>query len=128
MSLRSDALDKALSRRREITINVTGRTSGRDIAVLVWFVWEAPRMYLLPVSGSDTQWYKNILKNPSLRVKLGGAETELHGVPVTEPAEVASVVEKFRAKYGDGGISLYSRLDVAVVAQTPAPVGPTRSR
>jgi len=29
---------------------------------------------------------------------------------------VASVVEKFRAKYGDSGLKLYSKLDVAGLA------------
>jgi hypothetical protein len=33
---------------------------------LVWFVWDDGKLYLLPVKGSDTQWYKNVLKNPSI--------------------------------------------------------------
>ena|SRR5204863_1757795 len=34
-------------------------------------------LYLVPVQGSDTQWYKNVLKNPSIRIKAGGAEAEV---------------------------------------------------
>jgi deazaflavin-dependent oxidoreductase (nitroreductase family) len=108
-----------LSRAREVKITVTGRKSERAISILVWFVLDEKTLYLLPVHGSDTQWYKNVLKNQSMRIAAGGAEADLNVVPVTDAAQVSSVVEKFRAKYGDSGIKLYSKLDVAVIAPMP---------
>ena len=114
---RSDALETRLSRLSEITITVTGRKSGRAISIPVWFALEDRKLYLLPVSGSDTQWYKNVLKNPSIRIDAGGDNAELRVVPVTDPKQVSSVVEKFRAKYGAGDVKkYYSKLDVAVLA------------
>jgi deazaflavin-dependent oxidoreductase (nitroreductase family) len=113
-----DALKDRLSKSSEITITVTGRKSGRPVSIPVWFVSEDDKLYLVPVKGSDTQWYKNVLKNPSIRVKAGGAEAELKATPVTDPKQVTSVVEKFRTKYGAGDVKkYYSKLDVAVVAQ-----------
>jgi deazaflavin-dependent oxidoreductase (nitroreductase family) len=88
----NDALKDRLSRLNEITITVTGRKSGRTISIPVWFVLEDGKLYLLPVSGSDTQWYKNVLKNPSIRIDAGGDTAELRAVPVTDPKQVASVV------------------------------------
>jgi len=117
MPARKDALKDALSRRREISIRVTGRKSGRVLSIPVWFVLDAAMLSLLPVRGSDTQWYKNVLKNPSMRIKAGSAEADFNVVPVTDPKEVSSVIEKFRAKYGDDGVKLYSKLDVAVLAR-----------
>jgi hypothetical protein len=38
-------------------------------------------------------------------------------IPVTAPTQVSSIIEKFCARYRDDGVKLYSRLDVAVVAQ-----------
>ena len=112
-----DALKNRLSRLNEITITVTGRKSGRPISVPVWFVLEDGKLYLLPVSGSDTQWYKNALKNPTIRIDAGGAEVELKVVPVTDPKQVSSIVEKFRAKYGASDVKkYYSKFDVAVLA------------
>ena len=112
----NDALKKSLSRSREVTITVTGRKSGRTISIPVWFVLEDGKLYLLPVSGSDTQWYKNVLKNPSIRIDAGGDAAELRAVPVTDPKQVASVVEKFRAKYGPSDVKkYYSKFDVAVL-------------
>ena len=111
-----DSLANALSRANEIHISVTGRKSGRTISNPVWFVSDQDRLYLLPVKGSETQWYKNVLKDPSIRVKAGRVEAELKVTPITDAKSVASVVEKFRDKYGAGDVKkYYSKLDVAVV-------------
>ena len=118
MAKQNDALEGRLSRDREITITVTGRKSGRAISLPIWFVWADGKLYLLPVKGSDTQWYKNALKNPSIRIDAGDAQRELEVVAVTDAMQVKSVVEKFRGKYGTSGVNLYSKLDVAFIAQT----------
>jgi hypothetical protein len=99
---------------------VTGRKSGRTISNPVWFVLAADKLNLLPVKGSDTQWYKNVLKKPSIRISARGAEAEVKVVVVTEAAQVASVVEKFRAKYGASDVKkYYSKFDVAVTTHLP---------
>ena len=74
MPPRNEALKDRLSRYREIKISVIGRNSGRTISIPVWFVLDGEKLYLLPAYGSDTQWYKNALKNPSIRIDAGGAE------------------------------------------------------
>jgi deazaflavin-dependent oxidoreductase (nitroreductase family) len=113
-----DTLGDRLSRASEINITVTGRKSGRNIVLPIWFVWEGSTLYLLPVKGSDTQWYKNVLKKPSMRIEAGGAEAEIQAVPVTDATQVKSVVEKFRAKYGSGDVKkYYSKFDVAVIVR-----------
>ena len=118
MPARNDALERRLSRYREINITVTGRKSGRTISIPVWFVWEDDKLYLLPVQGSDTQWYKNVLNNPMIRIVAGDAEGEGKVVLITDSAEVSSVAEKFRAKYGTNDLKkYYSKFDVAVLAQ-----------
>ena len=115
---RNSALKESVSRSREISISVTGRKSGRAISIPVWFALEDNKLYLLPVQGSDTQWYKNVLKKPLIRVSARGAEAELKVVAVTDATQVSSVVEKFRAQYGVKDVKkYYSKLDVAVVAQ-----------
>jgi deazaflavin-dependent oxidoreductase (nitroreductase family) len=118
MPARSDSLKDRLSRSREINITVTGRKSGRAISIPVWFVWENHKLHLLPVMGSDTNWYRNVLKNPSMQIDAGGAKAEFKVVPITDAKQVSSVVEKFRAKYGASDVKkYYSKFDVAVLAQ-----------
>ena len=118
MPAEKDSLKDRLSRSREINITVTGRKSGRAISIPVWFVLEGEKLYLLPVSGSDTQWYKNMLKNPSIGIDARGAKAELKAVSITDAKQVSSAVEKFRAKYGPGDVKkYYSKFDVAVLAR-----------
>ena len=113
-----DDLRERLARYRQIKISVIGRKSGTTFSVPVWFVLEGDTLYLLPVQGSDTQWYKNVLKNPSLQIEAGGAEAEVQAVPAEDSTQVKSVVEKFRNKYGASDVKkYYSKLDVAVVAK-----------
>ncbi len=119
MPARKDDLMDRLSRSREINVTVSGRKSGRAITIPVWFVLEDEKLYLLPVSGSDTQWYKNVLSNPSIRIEAREAAGEFRAVPITDAKQVSSVVEKFRAKYGAGDVKkYYSKFDVAVLTQT----------
>ena len=111
-------LKDRLARRSEIEISVIGRKSGRWISNPVWFVLEADQLYLLPVKGSDTQWYKNVLKNPRIRISVDDVEGEFEATPVTDPKVVSSVVEKFRKKYGARDVAkYYSKFDVAVIVK-----------
>jgi deazaflavin-dependent oxidoreductase (nitroreductase family) len=112
------SLKDRLSRYRQIKLSVTGRKSGKTISMPVWFVLEEDNLYLLPVGGSDTQWYQNVLQNPSIRIDARGAEVELRAQPITESKMVKSVIEKFREKYGVGDVKkYYSKFDVAVVVE-----------
>src|SRR6266576_3928806 len=56
---------QALEGTDEVEITVIGRSSGRKITNPVWFVQEGDELYLLPVRGSDTDWYRNVLKAPT---------------------------------------------------------------
>ena len=117
MPAQLETLKQRLSEDDEITISVTGRKSGRTISNPVWFVVENETLYLLPVKGSDTEWYKNVLKNPAMQIQAGDARAQVKVTPVTDPKQVASVVEKFRAKHGPGNVKkYYSKFDVAVTA------------
>lgn len=120
MTKREVAFKERLSRSQEITVTVTGRKSGRAISNPIWFVFDNEQLYLLPVRGSDTQWYQNVLKNPSVRIEARNEQVSARAVPIIDKQQVSSVVEKFRAKYGAGDVrKYYSKFDVAVLAQMP---------
>src|ERR1700686_842058 len=124
---RDNDLKASLSRSSEITITVTGRKSGRTISIPVWFVLEGDNLYLLPVQGSDTQWYKNVLKNPSIRIDARDAEARVTAKPITGSAAVKSVIEKFREKYGAKDVKkYYSKFDVAVRVRLGGPTPAAR--
>jgi hypothetical protein len=111
-----EKLKTLLARDREIEISVTGRKSGKKISRPVWFVLDEEKLCLLPVRGSETQWYQNLLHNQWISLSTRSAEGEFNGTPITDSKRVSSVVEKFRQKYGAGDVKkYYSKLDVAVV-------------
>ena len=117
-STNKNTLRDRLSRYRQISLSVVGRTSGRAISRPVWFVLEGNTLYLLPVAGSDTQWYQNVLKNPSITISARGVKGIVSATPIKQQKSVNSVVNRFRKKYGTEDVrKYYSKFDVAVSAE-----------
>jgi deazaflavin-dependent oxidoreductase (nitroreductase family) len=106
---------RALQDTEEIELTVTGRTTGRKTSRPVWFVQEGDVLYLLPVKGSDSAWFRNVLENPTVTLSADGVEWTARATPITDSAKVREVVDKFRAKYGrDEVAKYYTKFDVAV--------------
>ena len=107
-------LHQRLNRAYEIRLTVKGRKSGRDISRPVWFVHEGNTVYLLPVQGSDTNWYKNLLVESILKISVnGGEEIPARGKPITDGNRVNDIFGKFESKYGKVK-QYYPKVDVAV--------------
>src|SRR5918992_677291 len=109
-------LHRGLNRASEIRLSVKGRKSGRDIPRPVWFVYEGNTLYLLPVQGSDTNWSKNLLVDPTLKISVsggGGVEIPARGKSITDSNRVNHIFGKFDSKYG-GVKRYYPKVDVAV--------------
>jgi hypothetical protein len=110
-------LHQRLNRASEIRLSVKGRKSGRDIPRPVLFVHEGNTLYLLPVQGSDTNWYKNLLVDSTLKISVngGGGEIPLRGKPIRDRNSVDDIVRKFKSKYGEEIVKkYYTKFDVAV--------------
>src|SRR5512146_3550031 len=106
---------QALDAARELKITVTGRKSGKNISIPVWFVRRQDRIYLLPVRGSDTQWYRNVLQTPVMTIKAEGTSVGVRAKPITNPRQVGDIANQFRKKYGAGDVKrYYSKFDVAL--------------
>jgi deazaflavin-dependent oxidoreductase (nitroreductase family) len=104
---------------REIELTTKDRKTGRNSSRPVWFVLEGERLYLLPVAGSDSKWYKNILTNPEVQIAAKARTIVMKAKPVQVSAKVVDIVQKFRLKYGAAEISkYYSKLDAAVEVST----------
>lgn len=120
-----DDFAKALKRRREISITVTGRRTGRAVTIPVWFISDESAIWLLPVSGSDTQWYRNLEKDRAIAIQAGDARRDLRARLLKEEQAVSTVIEQFREKYSPEEIKrYYTRLDVAVQVPLAEPAPP----
>lgn len=103
-----------LQHANEIEITVTGRTSGRSFSYPVWFAVEGDTLYLIPVKGSDTEWYKNVRKTPTIRLEARGKTLTASARVITDQVQLDKILAKFREKYGRNVKSYYPKLDVAV--------------
>jgi hypothetical protein len=108
-------LTDALQNTNEVDLTVTGRKTGRESTRPIWFVKERDRVLLLPVTGTDSNWYRNIVKTSEIQLAADGADLSATGKPIDDPTRVAEVVEKFRAKYGADQVKrYYAKQDAAV--------------
>jgi len=106
---------KDLNTTSEIDLTVRGRKSDQDISRPVWFVHEDDKLYLLPVMGSDTNWYRNVLKNPTVKISAQGQELRGKTKTITNDNKVKEIIQKFRSKYGNSDVQkYYSKFDVGI--------------
>jgi deazaflavin-dependent oxidoreductase (nitroreductase family) len=111
---------KVLNSIRELEITVTGRKSGRKISTPVWFVCEGNALYLLPVKGSDSPWYKNVVSTPTMDLAAQGRKVSVKPKRITDSNKVSEVVAKFRERYGAADVKkYYSKFDVALEISMP---------
>ena len=111
----SDELKSALQNSDEVELTVTGRKSGRESSRPIWFVEEGDKVLLLPLGGSDNNWYKNLRKTPAIGLAADSAEFHGEAKPTEDPSTVDHVVEAFGAKYGADRVNeYYPKVDAAV--------------
>ena len=66
-------------------------------------------------SGTGLDWYKNVLKIPTVRLAAGGAQLTARANPITDAAKVSAILDMFRARYGAQDVeAYYPKQDVAV--------------
>jgi deazaflavin-dependent oxidoreductase (nitroreductase family) len=97
-----------------IQITVTGRSSGRSHSFPIWFTLDGNTLYLIPVRGSDTEWYKNVRKRPAIQLSARGKTLTANARLITDQIQLDQILEKFRDKYGRNVKSYYPKYDVAV--------------
>jgi deazaflavin-dependent oxidoreductase (nitroreductase family) len=111
----------ALRGSDQIDITVTGRATGRQYTFPVWFVEGEGKLYLVPVSGSDSDWYKNVRAAPRMGLAADGQSIVVTAAPIADPGRVRTIVERFRSKYGADQIaSYYPKTDAAVEVSLPS--------
>ena len=111
----SAELRSALEETNEVELTTTGRKSGQESSRPIWFVEEEDRLLLLPVSGSKSNWYRNVQKTPTIGLTADGAEVSVEAKPTEDPSTVGHVVEAFSDKYGADRVKeYYPGVDAAV--------------
>ena len=105
--MKPDSMAVALKKDKEIELTVTGRKTGKPIPRPVWFVLREKELLLLPVTGTESQWYKNILKDPQVRIRSSQQTLKGKLRAITQKKQVDEVIELFKGKYGASEIKKY---------------------
>lgn len=84
-------LKNALQGASEVELTTTGGKSGNESSRPIWFVKESDKLLLLPVSGSESNWYRNVAKTPAIGLAANGAELRAEASrPRTAPPSTTS--------------------------------------
>jgi deazaflavin-dependent oxidoreductase (nitroreductase family) len=90
-------------------LTTTGRTSGRPHEIEIWFGVLGPTLYLISGNGPTADWYRNLLADPVVSVRVDGERRRGTARVVDDPDERQRVGDLMGAKYvwdGDPSIGL----------------------
>ncbi len=90
---------KDVVREEYCYLTTTGRVSGRPHEIEIWFGIQNNVLYLLSGGGDKSDWVKNLLKNPSVRVRIAGHTFAGTARLVRDPAEEAMARLLLARKY-----------------------------
>lgn len=111
----NDDFRKALNPTAPLTITFTGRKSGKKFSTPVMFVIDAQKLYLLPRSGTDTNWYKNVLKTPTMDLESSGKKISAEAHPIHDKKQVEEIIQKFRGQMREEDFKkFYPKTNVAL--------------
>lgn len=102
-------VERPLRETEELQLVTRGRRTGRPHSVTLWFAYEDGALWLRTdqrPDGRGPDWYKNLLREPRCRVRIGGHELEGVLEPtVDRDAALRHLVDLWRAKYGPMWVS-----------------------
>jgi hypothetical protein len=94
-------------------VELTVKRSGKWTTRPVWFVVDGATVYVLPMYGTDTKWYKYATANAEVELSARGKKVHAQARPVLDAQEFADVIDRFRSKYGELK-RYYRKLDAAI--------------
>ena len=99
MSEKTSEVLKNLAAEDYCYLTTTGRVSGNPHEIEIWFGVRGSSIYLLSGGGRDSDWVKNLLKNPAVTVRI--AKTIFAGTArlVTDPEEETTARYLLAEKY-----------------------------
>ena len=83
-------------------LTTQGRVSGQPHEIEIWFALRGTTIYMLSGGGERSDWVRNILATPHVRVRIRDGEFEGRGRVVDLAEEEEWVRETMLAKYAPG--------------------------
>lgn len=86
--------------QKTVRLTTRGRKSGAARTVTVWFVASGPRSILVQhTAAAPANWYRNLLKDPAVRIDFGDGAISARAVPISEADRIREILALVRRKY-----------------------------
>ena len=85
--------------RKTVHLTTTGRKSGRQSSIEVWFVVEGASVLVQAGLKGQKGWYANVRTNPQVQLAFDGVAFDGVAQALTGQAEAERVAAIFRRKY-----------------------------
>ena len=99
-------------------LTTTGRVTGNPHEIEIWFGLKDNTLYLLSGNMNKSDWVKNLLKNPSVTVRVGEQTFNATARLVKETEEEMTarnlVADKYNERKVNGSLSNYARSALVV--------------
>ena len=96
------ALDPAVAAESYCYLTTTGRISGEPREIEIWFGLEDPTLYMLSGGRDRSDWVRNLIKTPSVTVRIAEETFEGRARIVTDAGEDALARRLLFEKYSAG--------------------------
>src|SRR5436190_4645256 len=83
-------------------LTTTGRVSGEPREIEIWFGLDGSTLYMLSGGRDRSDWVKNLIKTPAVRVRIADRTFDGRARVVGDPEEDAGARELLFDKYSAG--------------------------
>jgi deazaflavin-dependent oxidoreductase (nitroreductase family) len=99
-------------------LTTTGRVTGKPHEIEIWFGLVGNTCYLLSGGRDRSDWVRNLLKNPSVTVRIGGQTFRAAARIVNDEEEAMTIrnllADKYNERNANGSLSKWARTALPV--------------
>jgi deazaflavin-dependent oxidoreductase (nitroreductase family) len=80
-------------------LETIGRVTGQPHGIEIWFAADSDTIWMLSGSGDQSDWVKNLQRNPAVRIRIAGEWVSGLASVVADPVQAQRARERIAAKY-----------------------------
>ena len=104
---------QSLSREEYCYLTTTGRITGKPHEIEIWFAVEGGTIYLMSGGMDKSDWVKNLLKDPSVTIKIAentfSASARIVKDEKEETVARTMLADKYNERESDGSLSEWAQ-------------------
>lgn len=116
--LMDNKLFSRLKKEEYCYLTTTGRVTGNPHEIEIWFGLNGDTLYMLSGGMDRSDWVKNLVKNPSVKVRVGRKTFSGTARLVKEKEEEMTarnlLADKYHERRANGSLSSWARTALAV--------------